>query len=125
MLHKMKDLRGASAAAIRNAIFKELGLQILNSRKKSNVIDISGWKGLKKVNECYKRLYDDDENVIKNISKHAFSNISLDDELTFNDIYVYIAAVCDILLNPEYPDLECAKKPLESCFQKFKVNFFC
>ena len=121
----MKDLRGASAAAIRNAIFKELGLQIPNSRKKSNVIDISGWKGLKKVNECYKRLYDDDENVIKNISKHAFSNISLDDELTFNDIYVYIAAVCDILLNPEYPDLECAKKPLESCFQKFKVNFFC
>ena len=125
MLHKMKDLRGASAAAIRNAIFKELGLQIPNSRKKLNVINISGWKGSKKVNKCYKRLYDNNKNVIENISKHVFSNISLNNELTFNDIYVYTAAVCDILLNPEYPDLECAKKPLKRHFQKFKVNFFC
>ena len=62
--------------------------------------------------------------MIENISKHAFSNISLDDESTFNDIYVYTAAVCDILLNPEYPDLKCAKKPLKRHFQKFKVNFF-
>ena len=41
----------------------------------------------------------------------------------FNDIYTYTAAVCDIILNPDYPDTECAKKPLERRFQKFKVNF--
>jgi hypothetical protein len=120
----MKDLRGISATAIRNAILKEFGLQIPNSRKKSNVIDISEWKKSKKVTECYNRLYDDDENAIEDIAKLAFPNISVDD-VSFNNIYVYTAAICDVLLNPEYPDLECAKKPLERRFQKFKVIFFC
>ncbi|CAB5210994.1 unnamed protein product [Rhizophagus irregularis] len=33
--HKMKDLRGTSAAAVRSAILKELGLQIPSSKKKN------------------------------------------------------------------------------------------
>jgi hypothetical protein len=119
----MKDLRGISAAAIRNAILKVFGLQIPNSRKKSNIIDISDWKKSKRVKECYNRLYDDDENAIEDIAKLAFPNISVDDK-SFNNIYVYAAAICDVLLNPEYPDLECAKKPLKRRFQKFKVIFF-
>lgn len=119
----MKDLRGISAAAIRNAILKVFGLQIPNSRKKSNIIDISDWKKSKRVKECYNRLYDDDENVIEDIAKLAFPNLSIDDN-SFNNIYVYTASICDVLLNLEYPDLECAKKPLERRFQKFKVFFF-
>ena len=86
------------------------------------MVDILDWKKLKRVKECYIKLYDDDENAIKNIAKLAFSNITHEDE-SFNDFYVYTAAVCDIILNPNYPDLECAKKPLERHFKKFKVNF--
>ncbi|HVI20851.1 MAG TPA: hypothetical protein VM660_02240 [Bacillus sp. (in: firmicutes)] len=119
----MKDLRGISAAAIRNAILKVFGLQIPNSRKKSNIIDISDWKKSKRVKECYNRLYDDDENVIEDIAKLAFPNLSIDDN-SFNNIYVYTASICVVLLNLKYPDLECAKKPLERRFQKFKVFFF-
>src|SRR3954447_8230068 len=119
----MKDLRGISAAAIRNVILKVFGLQIPNSQKKLNIIDISDWKKSKRVKECYNRLYDDNENVIEDIVKLAFPNISIDDK-SFNNIYVYMAAICDVLLNLKYSDLGYAKKPLERCFQKFKVIFF-
>src|SRR2546429_3949016 len=118
----MKNLRGISALAVRNAILKEFRLQIPSSRKKSNMVDILDWKKLKRVKECYIKLYDNDENAIENIAKLAFPNITHEDE-SFNDFYVYTAAVCDIILNPNYPDLKCAKKLLERRFKKFKVNF--
>uniref|UniRef100_U9TE99 Uncharacterized protein n=1 Tax=Rhizophagus irregularis (strain DAOM 181602 / DAOM 197198 / MUCL 43194) TaxID=747089 RepID=U9TE99_RHIID len=70
--------------------------------------------------ECYYKLYDEDENVIENIAKQAFPTLSHVNELLFNDIYVYTASVCDIVLNSNYPDIECARKPLERRFQKFK-----
>src|SRR5256714_11979108 len=118
----MKDLRSISASAVRNAILKEFELQIPSSRKKLNMVNILDWKKLKRIKECYIKLYDDNENMIENIAKLAFSNITHEDEL-FNDFYVYTAAVCDIILNSNYPDLECAKKLLERRFKKFKVNF--
>src|SRR2546423_2372163 len=86
------------------------------------MVDILNWKKLKRVKECYIKLYNNDENVIENITKLAFSNITHEDE-SFNDFYVYTAAVCDIILNSDYSDLECAKKLLKRRFKKFKVNF--
>ena len=123
----MKDLRGTYAAAVRNAILKEFGLQIPNSRKKNVIVDVSKWKKSGKVKECYDKLYDNDENVIENITKLAFPTLSYSDKSSssFNDFYIYTASVCDIILNPDYPDTECAKNPLERQFRKFKVNFFC
>jgi hypothetical protein len=120
----MKDLRGISASAVRTAIFKEFGIQIPNIRKKSRIVDISTWKKSKEVKECYNKLYDDEENSIEDIVNQAFPTITRKNESKFNDIYVYTAAICDIILNPDYPDLECAKKPLENRFRKFKVIFF-
>src|SRR5256885_12984777 len=115
----MKDLRDISASAVRNAILKEFGLQIPSSRKKSNMVDILNWKKLKRVKECYIKLYDNDENVIENIVKLAFPNITHKDE-SFNDFYVYTAAICDIIFNLNYPNLKYAKKLLERRFKKFK-----
>src|SRR5436305_12841626 len=112
----MKDLRVISASSVRNAILKEFGLQIPSSRKKSNIVDILNWKKLKRVKECYIKLYDNDENAIKNITKLAFLNITHENEL-FNDFYVYTAVICDITLNLDYPNLECAKKLLERHFK--------
>jgi hypothetical protein len=120
----MKDLRGIHAAAVRNAIFKEFGLQIITGNKQRNLNDILEWKKSDKVRVCYNKLYDDNDNAIENIAKHAFPNISNDNE-SFDGIYTYTAAVCDIVLNPNYPDLECAKKPLKRRFEGFKVIFFC
>ncbi len=119
----MKDLREVSAMAVHNAILKEFGLQILNSRKK-NVIDISEWKKSKEVRKYYDKLYDDDDNMIENITKQAFPSISHKNKSLFNDVYVYTASVCNIILNLDYPDLECTKKPLERQFRRFKVIFF-
>ncbi len=119
----MKNLKGINAMTVRNAILKEFELQILNSRKK-NVIDISEWKKLKEVRECYDKLYDDDDNAIKNIIKQAFPSISHKNKSLFNDVYVYTTSICNIILNPDYSDLECVKKPLEKQFRRFKVIFF-
>ncbi|CAB4417898.1 unnamed protein product [Rhizophagus irregularis] len=121
LLRKMKDLRGTYAATVRNSIFKELGLQIPNNRKKCNFINISEWKKSKRVKECYIKLYDDNENAIENIANLAFPTISRDDE-SYKGVYIYTVAVCDIILNPGYPDIECAKKPLERRLQKFKES---
>src|SRR3954451_17189343 len=118
----MKDVRGTSAAAVRSAILKEFELQTPNSKKKNFIVDVLEWKKSKKVKDCYYKLYDDDDNVIEDITKQAFPT-SRDDK-SFNDLYIYTAAVCDIILNPDYPDTECAKKPLERRFRKFKVIFF-
>ena len=81
---------------------------------------IADWKKSKQVRECYQKLYDDDDNTIEKIAKRAFPSISEDDE-TFENIYIYTAAVCDIVLNPKYPDIECSKNPLQRHYQKFKV----
>ena len=116
----MKDVR-VYAAAVQNAIFKELGLQVTNNKK--NATNIVEWKKSSKVRECYNRLYSNDENAIENIARYAFPNISEKEEL-FDDIYIYTVAVCDIILNPEYPDMKCAKKPLERRLQGFKVFIF-
>ena len=117
----MKDVRGIHAAAVRNAIFREFGLQITNSKRNAN--SVMEWKKSNRVRECYNKLYDSNNNAIENIARYAFPNISEDDE-SFDDIYTYTAAVCDIVLNPEYPELEFAKKPLERRFQGFKVFIF-
>src|SRR3954451_16808518 len=115
----MKDLRGISASAVRNAILKEFRLQIPSSRKKSNMVDILNWKKLKRVKEYYIKLYDNDENIIENIAKLAFPNITHENE-SFNNFYVYTAAICDIILNSDYSDLECAKKLLEKHFKNIR-----
>jgi len=86
------------------------------------MVDILDWKKSKRVKECYIKLYDNDENVIKNIAKLTFPNITHEDE-SFNDFYVYTAAICDIIFNLNYPNLKYAKKLLERRFKKFKVNF--
>ena len=113
----MKDLRGVHVSAVKTAIFKEFGLQVIS---KKNVKVIADWKKSKQVRECYQKLYAENDNTIEKIAKRAFPSISEDDE-TFENIYIYTAAVCDIVLNPKYPDIECSKNPLRRRYQKFKV----
>ena len=88
-------------------------MPVLSGKKRAS--DILEWKKLAKVKESYLRLYGDD-NITENIAKAAFPSVSNEDE-AFDNIYIYTAAVCDIVLNPDYPDLECAKKPLERRFK--------
>jgi hypothetical protein len=115
----MKDLRGLHAAAVRTGILKEFGLNVSSNKLKN----IPEWKKSAKVKECFGKLYDDDENAIENITRYAFPQVSPEDD-KFNNIYVYTAAICDIVLNPNYPDVECSKKPLQRRYQKFKVCIF-
>ena len=119
----MKDIRRIHAAVVHNAIFKEFGLQLPMNNSKRNLNNVIEWKKSAKVRECYNELYNDDNNAIESIAKYAFPSISSDSE-SFDNIYVYTASVCDIVLNLNYPDLECEKRPLEQRFQGFKVFIF-
>ena len=85
-------------------------MQALPSKKRAS--DILEWKKLAKIKESYFKLYNKETSVTENITKLAFLSIS-DKNKSFNDIYMYTAAVCDIVLNPDYPNTECGKKLLK------------
>lgn len=114
----MKDLRGIGVSAVKNAISKEFNLSVVGSNKRKNIKAILEWKKTKQVEDCYYKLYND-EAAIENIAKRAFPSIS--DELMLYHNYIYTAAVADIILNPNYPDIEVSKKPLEQRYKRFKV----
>ena len=118
-MRKMKDARGSHVLAVRNAIFKTYGLQLTASKRK-NSSDILEWKQSKEVGDSYNNLYSD-EAAIENIATTAFPSLETASDEIFNDMYVYTAAVCDIILNPNNPTLEVNKKSLELRFQRFKV----
>ena len=71
-MKKMKDVRGTSAASVRNAISKEFKLEIPASNKQKNLYHITEWKKSMNVKECYNKLYADDDNVIEDITRYAF-----------------------------------------------------
>lgn len=116
----MKDIRGAHVAAVRNAIFKTVGLTQLTSSRRKNSKDVMAWKSSKEVEVEYNNLYKD-ETLIENITAAAFPSLSDASDELFSDMYIYTASVCDIILNPNYPSLDIAKKALELRFKKFKV----
>jgi hypothetical protein len=124
-MRKMKDLRGTHAAQVRNAIFRTFRLPALTStNRKKNAKEVLHWKRSKEVQNSYTSFYEDDD-MLDYITKLAFpsfaDNDSSDD--AYFEICIYTTAVCDIILNPNYPDVECSKKPLELRLRRFKVRF--
>jgi hypothetical protein len=116
----MKDIRGAHVAAVRNAIFKTVGLTQLTSSRRKNSKDVMVWKSSKEVEVAYNNLYKD-ETLIENITAAAFPSLNDASDESFSDMYIYTAFVCDIILNPNYPSLDITKKALELRFATFKV----
>ena len=116
----MKDIRGAHVAAVRNAIFKTVGLTQLSSTRRKNSKDVMVWKSSKEVKAEYNNLYKD-ETLIESITAAAFPSLNNASDESFSNMYIYTASVCDIILNPNYPSLDITKKALELRFTTFKV----
>jgi len=116
----MKDIRGAHVAAVRNAIFKTVGLTQLSSTRRKNSKDVMVWKSSKEVKAEYNNLYKD-ETLIENITAVTFPSLNDASDESFSNMYIYTASVCDIILNPNYPSLDITKKALELRFTTFKV----
>jgi len=116
----MKDIRGAHVAAVRNAIFKTVGLTQLSSARRKNSKDVMVWKSSKEVKAEYNNLYKD-ETLIENITAAAFPSLNDASDESFSNMYIYTASVCNIILNPNYPSLDITKKALELRFTTFKV----
>ena len=116
----MKDIRGAHVTAVKNAIFKTVGLTQLSSTRRKNSKDVMVWKSSKEVEAEYNNLYKD-ETLIENITAAAFPSLNDASDESFSNMYIYTASVCDIILNPNYPSLDITKKALELRFTTFKV----
>jgi hypothetical protein len=114
----MKDMRGGHVSAIRNTILRTFGLQ-LSSNKRKNSREILEWKQSREVEESHNKLFTG--NTIEEITTSAFPSLDDASDEKFNDMYIYTASVCDILLNPNYPTLEVSKKSLELRMKKFRV----
>lgn len=119
-MRKMKDMRGSHVSAIRTAILKTSGLHLLAGNKRKNSKDILEWKQSKEVKDIYNKLFTQ-STMIENITSSAFPSLHDADDARFNDMYIYTASVCDIILNPDYPTLEVSKKPLELRLKRFRV----
>src|SRR5437763_5288936 len=117
----MKDIRGTHVAAVRNAIFKTVGLTQLSNTRRKNSKDVMVWKSSKEVKAKYNNLYKD-ETLIENITAAAFPSLNDASDESFSNMYIYTASVCDIILNPNYPSLDITKKALELRFTTFKVG---
>ena len=120
----MKDLRGSSVSAVRNAISRKYGLQFIN-RSRKNSVDFMNWKSSKEVADCHDDLFSNDDEL-KKLTTAVFSLSNDLSEDQFSGYYVYTASVSDIILNPKLTSSEVNRKPLESRLQKFKVfiDFF-
>src|SRR5256885_17272520 len=101
----MKDIRGAHVAAVRNAIFKTVGLTQLSSTRRKNSKDVMVWKSSKEVKAEYNNLYKD-ETLIENITAATIPSLNDASVESFSNMYIYTASVCDIILNPNYPSLD-------------------
>src|SRR5436190_13396436 len=119
-MRKMKDMRGSHVSAVRTAIFRKFGLQLASSRRK-NSRDIMDWKQSKEVKDCHNKLFTEDT-AIEEITNSAFPSLSNADDEKFNDMYIYTASVCDIILNPNCPTLEISKPEMELRLEKFRVS---
>src|ERR1700741_1977536 len=101
----MKDVRGSHVLAVRNTIFQTFGLHSLTASRRKNSRDILEWKKSKDVQDSYNKLFND-EVAIEDITNTAFPSLSTASEEEFNDMYIYTASVCDIILNPDNPVIE-------------------
>lgn len=119
----MKDLRGSHVSAVRSAIYRTFRIKTtttIGGNRRKNSRDVIGWKETKEVAASYKRLFSDDT-MIEDITSSAFPSLENASEEEFNDMCIYTAAVCDIILNLDNPTMEVLMKPLELRMRRFKV----
>src|SRR5256884_7575615 len=118
-MRKMKDARGSHISAVRTAILRKFGLQLTSNRRK-NSREILDWKQSKEVKDSYNKLFTEDI-VIEEITNSAFPSLANANEEKFNDMYIYTASVCNIILNLNCPTLEVSKTVIELRLKKFRV----
>src|SRR5208282_1761231 len=98
----MKDLRGSHVSAVRSAIYRTFGIKTtttIGGNRRKNSRDVIGWKEMKEVAaRSYKRLFSDDT-MIEDITSFAFPSLENASEEEFNEMCIYTAVVCDIILN--------------------------
>ena len=120
-MRKMKDVRGSNVSLVRNAILRKFGLQLLTSSQRKSSREILDWKQSKEVKDSYNKLFTEDI-ALEEITNSAFPSLAKADEEKFNDMYIYTASVCDIILNPNCPTLEVSKTAMELQLKKFRVD---
>ena len=118
-MRKMKDIRGSHVSAVYTASFRKFELQFASSCRK-NSQEIMKWKQSEKVKSSHNRLFTE-KKVIEDITMLAFPSLDSVTEERYNNMYVYTASVCDIILNPDYSTLDVSKKALELRIKRFKV----
>lgn len=119
-MRKMKDIRGSNVAAVRTAIYRKFKVQSTSKKGRRNSNEFMVWKNSKEVGNCHKNVFTD-KVELEDLTMSAFPLLSDVSDEKFTDFYIYIASVCDIILNPKYQAQEVFKKPLELRLRRFRV----
>ena len=114
-MRRMKDIRGFNVAAVKKAIFRVFGMNILppiNNQKNSK--EISDWKASLEVAECYNKLFQLGNDGISNVNYIARITFpTLREKSLSIDLCAYIVSIYDIVLNPKHPSIEISKTSLQ------------
>ena len=120
----MKNLRGASVQNVRAAVWHVFGCERLPPLKKNAVpADIVSWKQSEEVLDCYRALFEmNEEGVfwVSIIARAAFSMVAV--PILSNEHCAFTLAVCDILLNPKSRSVTCSEKRLMRRIERYLVS---
>lgn len=106
--NKCRSKRNDLAANIRNTMFSNFGEQKLERVDSSaSSKKIAEWKKSAKTREAYRELFEN-QGILTKITSSVFKSYE-GSELP-PEHWVYVLAICDIVLNPSSPGIKCNDK---------------
>jgi len=106
--NKCRSKRNDLAANIRNTMFSNFGEQKLERVDSSaSSKKIAEWKKSAKTREAYRELFEN-QGIFTKITSSVFKSYE-GSELP-PEHWVYVLAICDIVLNPSSPGIKCNDK---------------
>ena len=126
LLQKIKNNHGAALQNIRSAVWRVFGHERLPPLKSNAAAaDIVRWKESPQVSDCYRALFQQNNNGIywvSVITRTAFSTAAV--PILTNEHSAFALSVCDILLNPRSRNILCMEKRMKRRIEQFLVSYW-
>lgn len=124
LLTKQRSARGTLASKAKDALFSFFGeVELPKIKSSATPSEISRWKELKEVTNCYKKLFQkldlfNNELVLEKIIENVFSDSETENSVPKVQM-AFVIAVCVTILNPK-----CERIKLEKKEMKVRVSFY-
>ncbi|RIB22670.1 hypothetical protein C2G38_2243161 [Gigaspora rosea] len=122
LLLKMKNYRGAASQNVHSSIWKVFGCEKLQNN--ATATEIVKWKESEQVAQCFRTLFEYNDNGvlwITIIARSAFSIAAV--PILTNHHCAFTLVVCDIILNPRSRTIVYTEKRMKYCLEQYLTDF--